>query len=258
VDSLVHYREMIGMDTITGNATGVLILAHYLCRRSMLCATALSLQKPNFSGSAARTGLHQSVSKCYLKIWSQDALTAQLVVQHTHREVTRRLPSTKRRRLDEPDNRAMPATLAKQHSSIVEIAQERGSARRCAGIAVLALVPFDERFHVDLEEDLLDGGAWGALVGEVGGDLADGDGRCVQDPLAAVELVVLEERYVPRRVAVAEDAGGGGVRAGAGEGDHHLVALVDGAVGGAAGPAWEDGEGEGHLDRFCSVGLVGG
>ena len=193
-----------------------------------------------------------------LKTWSQDALTAQLVVQHPHREVTRRLLPTKRRGLDEPDNGVMPATLANQHRSIVEIAQERGSARRCAGIAVLALVPFDERLHVDLEEDLLDGGARGALVGEVGGNLADGDGSCVQDPLAAVELVVLEERYVPRRVAVAENAGGGGGRAGAGEGDHHLVVLVDGAGGGAAGPAWEDGEGEGHLDGVCLVCSVGG
>jgi hypothetical protein len=106
-----------------------------------------------------------SISKHGLKM----RLTAQLTVQHTHREVTRRLPSTKRRRLDEPDNRAMPATLANQHSSIVEIAQERGSARRCAGIAVLALVPFDERLHVDLEEDLLDGGRlWQLRAGSSG------------------------------------------------------------------------------------------
>jgi hypothetical protein len=141
------------------------------------------------------------------------------------------------------------------------------SQRQSAVVAVLALVPLVELHHVHLEHDLLDGavGAVGTgLAGEPGGDLPDGDGRGVQDGLAAGGFgavdVVQEVGRVPRRGGVAEDAAGGGVLAGAGEGDLHgaLVAgLFAGAGEGVADLAGEGGERLGHLDGWLGGWEVG-
>ena len=131
-------------------------------------------------------------------------LTALVVVsRQIQRDAVRHLPALERHGLDELDVGAVLATLANQRGRIVEIAQELSAAtphsRGGEDVALRALVPLDQLLHVHLEEDLPDGRGV-LLVGEVGGDLPDSDGRGVQDGLAAVELVVQEVCRVPRRV----------------------------------------------------------
>lgn len=258
------YIIMLATESSSTSISGV---TYCSCRRRAAAAT-------HARGSAARMALHHNVSDCINpKQASQAQLTAQAAVQHPHREITRRLlrvlhmvERTRVRvgRLDEPDDGAAPATVAHQHGRIVEIAQQRSAARGRAGVAVSALVPRDELLDVDLEEDVPDDGAaggGGALVGEVGGELPDGEDRGVQDPLAAVERLVQEVCCVARRGRVAEDAVDRGVPGGAREGDHHWAVEVVpdvGAFGSVAGDAWEDGVWEGHLGGCCLVGLGGG
>jgi hypothetical protein len=166
-------------------------------------------------------------------------------------------------RLDEPDDGAAPATLANQHGRIVEIAQQRSTARGRAGVAVSALVPRDELLDVDLEEDVPDDGAaggGGALAGRVGGDLPDGEDRGVQDPLGAVERLVHEVCRVPRRGRAAEDAVDDGVAGGARDGDHHWAGEVVpdvGALGSVAGEGGMGGRCMGGTSWWLLVGWFG-
>jgi hypothetical protein len=192
-------------------------------------------------------------------------LTALVVVsRQIQRDAVRHLSALERHGLDELDVGAVLATLANQRGRIVEIAQELSAAtphsRGGEDVALRALVPLDQLLHVHLEEDLPDGRGV-LLVGEVGGDLPDSDGRGVQDGLTAVELVVQEVCRVPRRVGVAEDATCARCLFGASEGDHHAVfvaGLAAGAIVGSAGLAGEHGEWERRLDGLLLCLLVGG
>jgi hypothetical protein len=271
MDSFVCYRGESGVELNHRKRNrGILIVTHYLCTPQYAFAPRPSHPKWNpketLNGSAARTNLHDNVSKSYrsqqemsqecdllLSSWCCDKCNAMLSA------ICLLWKGTGLTNLMSGRYSPHSPTRAAESSRSQELSGATPHSRGGGDVALRALVPLDELLHVHLEEDLPDGRGV-LLVGEVGGDLPDGDGGSVQDGFAAVELVAQEVCRVPRRVGVAEDATGARFLAGASEGNHHTVfaaGLAAGALVGSTGLAGEYGEWEGHLDGWLVGWLVG-